>query len=284
MSEKIAVLTDSTCDIPAEIMEERNIEFLPLKVIYQDGEYLDRIDIQPSEIYDYFAQEIPSTSMPGPEDFKKFFNKLKNEGYTHIISIHISSGLSATYNIGKMAAKEIEGVEIEVIDSKGLSMALGRLVLYADDLIKEQELGFKQIVKKVKDKVQDIDVFFVVKTLKYLKEGGRIGKISGTIGELLSIKPIISIDDEGVYYNYDKARGRKKSLKKLQQIVKDKISSGLFTVDVMHANAREEAEKLFANLKDLPNIKDSYFGEISPVMAVHAGPGLIGVAILKLNN
>ncbi len=281
MEEKIAIVTDSTCDLSVKLMEEKNIHFLPLKIIYQEGEYLDRVDIQPGEIYEHFEQEIPSTSMPGPEEFKEIYQKLEEEGFTHIISLHISSGLSATVNVGKMAAKEIENIEIEVIDSKGLSMALGRLVLYCSDLIEQQELSFQEIVKMVRAKVEAIDVYFVVKTLKYLKKGGRIGKITGTIGEILSIKPIISIDEDGVYYNFDKARGRRKSLVRLTEIARDKISQGQCFVDVMHADAEEEAREVYNKLKSLAKVKEIYMGEISPVMAVHAGPGLIGVAITR---
>ena len=281
MEEKIAIVTDSTCDLSVKLMEEKNIHFLPLKIIYQEGEYLDRVDIQPGEIYEHFEQEIPSTSMPGPEEFKEIYQKLEEEGFTHIISLHISSGLSATVNVGKMAAKEIENIEIEVIDSKGLSMALGRLVLYCSDLIEQQELSFQEIVKMVRAKVEAIDVYFVVKTLKYLKKGGRIGKITGTIGEILSIKPIISIDEDGVYYNFDKARGRRKSLVRLTEIARDKISQGKCYVDIMHADAEKEAREVYNKLKNLDKVKETYFGEISPVMAVHAGPGLIGVAITR---
>ncbi len=281
MVEKIALVTDSTCDLSAELLEEKNINFLPLKIIYQDGEYLDRVDIQPGEIYQHFEKEIPSTSMPGPEEFKEIYQKLKEEGFTHIISIHISSGLSATFNVGKMAAEQLENIEIEVIDSKGLSMALGRLVLYCSDLIDKQEFSFQEIVNKVRAKVKDINVFFVVKTLKYLKKGGRIGRITGTVGEILSIKPIISIDEDGVYYNFDKARGRRKSLSRLIEIAKERILQGECYVDVMHADAEEEARDIFTSLKNLAGVKEAHLGEISPVMAVHAGPGLIGVAITR---
>ncbi|MFW6264722.1 MAG: DegV family protein [Bacillota bacterium] len=125
---------------------------------------------------------------------------------------------------------------------------------------------------------------FVVGTLKYLKAGGRIGKVRGTIGELLNIKPIISINEEGVYYTVDKARSRKASLNKIFKILKGKIKEGLCYVDVMHANAEEEAQSLLERFKELSNVKDTFFGEISPAMAVHAGPGLIGVCVTYLSN
>jgi len=282
MEEKIAIVTDSASDLPKEILEKRSIEFLPLKIIFSDGQYEDRVDIEPHEVYERMSSETPSTSMPTREEIRSKYLKLKEHGFTHIISIHISSGLSGTYENCKMASQNIEGVEIELIDSKLLSMGLGRLVLYAKDLIEEGKSKFSDIVDMVKDKKKEIDLYFIVDTLKYLKEGGRIGKISGTIAEFLDIKPIISIDKEGQYYTFDKVRTKKKAIKKLLKLTQDKASEALSYIDIMHADAEEESLKIYKKVKKLDNVKESIFGEISPAMVVHSGPGLIGVCITKL--
>jgi len=276
---KIAIVTDSTCDLTEEVLNELNIHFLPLKIIYKDKEYMDRINITPEQVYEAFEKEIPTTSLPGVDEIKKKYLELKEEGYTHIIAIHISGGLSSTVNICKMVSNEIEGIEVEVIDSGMLSMALGRLVLYARNLIDNQKLSFSNIISKIRNKMDEINAYFVVSTLKYLVKGGRIGKVKGTLGELLNIKPIISINKDGEYYTFDKARSRKKSITRLYNIALEKIQKGICYVDVMHADAREEAEKLYNRFKDLKTVKDSFLGEISPAMAVHAGPGLIGICI-----
>jgi DegV family protein with EDD domain len=279
MKDKIALLTDSTCDLPKKVLDRLSINFLPLKIIFKDGEYRDRVDIKPGEVYKRFEEEIPTTSMPGPDDIKEKLLELKDQDFTHIIIIHISSGLSSTYDVSRMVSKEMEGLTVDVIDSKMLSKGLGRLVLYTQELIEQQKLDFSEIINKVKEKRDEIDLFFVVKTLKYLKEGGRIGKVKGTIGQLLNIKPIISIDGEGQYYTYDRARSRKKSIKKLYKIANEKINKGLFYIDVMHADAEKEAKSLLNKFKKLENVKDVVLGEISPAMTVHAGPGLIGLCI-----
>lgn len=281
MNEKIAVVTDSTSDLSKEVLKEKNIESFPLKIIYSDREYRDRVDIQPQEVYDSFEKEIPTTSMPGPEEIKSKYLELKDKGFTHIISIHISSGLSGTYNTCKMVSKEIEGITIELIDSKMLSMGLGRLVLYAQELVEKGEHNFESIVEMVKNKIDKIELYFIVSTLKYLKKGGRIGKVKGTIAELLNIKPIISIDEEGKYYTFDKVRSRNKSIKKLINLAKEKINDGICYVDVMHADAQKEAAGILDKLKGLTNVKEALLGEISPAMVVHSGPGLIGVCITK---
>ncbi|CCU80204.1 degV family protein [Halanaerobium saccharolyticum subsp. saccharolyticum DSM 6643] len=285
MKEKIAVVTDSTSDLTKKELEKYNITSIPLKVIYSDSQFHDRVDITPAEVYESFEREIPTTSMPSPQEIMDVYNELKEEGYTHIISIHISSGLSATYSNCMMVADQIEGIEVEVIDSKMLSKGLGRLVLYANNLIKNKDLSFNEIIEKVEAQKDKIEVLFVVETLKYLKKGGRIGKVSGTIAEFLNIKPIIAIDEEGEYFTFDKVRGRKRSLKKMYSIIKDKVQDGKeYVVDVMNAAAEEEAHSLLDKFKQLSQVKETYFSEISPVMVVHTGPGLIGVVLTEIEK
>ncbi len=279
--EKIALLTDSTCDLPMSMLDKLPIRILPLKIIYSDQEYRDRVEISPSEIYEKFDQEIPSTSMPAPQTAKEKLQELKEEGYTHVLAIHISSGLSGTYNMVKMVADEIKGLKSTVIDSKSLSIGLGRMVLKAGELI-EQGLDFEQIVDKIQNQVTETDLYFIVKTLKYLKKGGRIGKVKGTIGELLNIKPVISINEAGEYYTFKKSRGRKRSINALYKIAKKQIKQGLSRVNIMHADAESEARNLLNKLNKLENVKDTYLGELGPGMVVHAGPGLIGLLVSPL--
>ncbi len=285
MKEKIAIVTDSTSDLKKEDLEKLGIESIPLKVVYSDKQFHDRVDIQPSEVYDNLEEEIPTTSMPSPKEKETVYSRLKEEGYTHIISIHISSGLSATYSNCRMVADQIKGIEVKVIDSKMLSMGLGRLVLYANKLLEKDKYSFSELVKKIEDQKERIEVFFVVETLKYLKKGGRIGKVSGTIAQILNIKPIISIDDEGEYFTFDKVRGRSKSLDKMYNIIKDKLEEGKeYYLDIMNAAAESEAKDLLSKFKKLPSIREIFLGEISPVMVVHTGPGLIGIVLSEIRN
>lgn len=285
MNEKIAIVTDSTSDLKREDLDKYGIKSLPLKVIYKDRQYQDRVDITPAEVYEGMKDEIPTTSMPSPQEIEDLYTELQEEGYTHIISIHISSGLSATYSNCRMVAEQMDDIVVEVVDSKMLSMGLGRLVLYAKDLIAAKEFTFTEIVEKVEDKREKVEIFFVVETLKYLKKGGRIGKVSGTIGELLNIKPIISIDEDGEYYTFTKVRGRKKSIKKMYSLIKDRLKDGKkYCLDIMNAAAPEEAQDLLDKFRDIPSITDIFIGEISPVMVVHAGPGLLGLTLTELDD
>lgn len=284
MEEKIAIVTDSTSDLRKDELNKYGIHSIPLKVIYKDRQYHDRVDITPSEVYENMETEIPTTSMPSPQEIDDVYSRLRDEGYTHIISVHISAGLSATYSNCRMVADQIEGIEVEVVDSQMLSKGLGRLALYAADLVFAEQYSFNEIVKKVEAKKDKIETLFVVETLKFLKKGGRIGKVSGTIAELLNIKPIISIDADGEYYTYDKIRGRSRSLKKMFEIMKSKIKEKKrYIVDIVHAAAEEEAEKIRDKFNELPTIEETFIGEISPVMVVHTGPGLIGLVLTELD-
>lgn len=282
---KIAIITDSTCDLDRELAERINIHVLPLKVVFPDGtEYQDGVDITPQEIYARMPAEIPGTSMPGPGEIRALLAKLQEEGYRQVIAIHISSGLSGTLDVVRMVAREFPELEVEVIDSKALSLALGFLVLKAARL---RDLGakFREIVEELHRTRERIKVFFTVKTLEYLKKGGRIGLVSGSLGEILDVKPIISINEDGKYYTYGKVRGRSKSLAKLKEIFREKTKNKTINLAVAHSDALEEARALYQELLEGAGckIKESWFGQIGPAMGVHAGPGLVGIAYEELS-
>ncbi|MBF7083961.1 DegV family protein [Desulfallas sp. Bu1-1] len=278
-AKKIALITDSTCDLPQGILESLNARVLPLKIIYPNRVYNDRVDIEPREVYDRMPGQVPTTSMPSPEETRSLLEKLSEENFTHAVAIHISSGLSGTYETVKTVARQFEKIKVEVIDSKALSLALGFLVQEAGRSI-QNGLHFDKVVDRVRQLQAKIKVFFVVKTLEYLKKGGRIGYVEGTVGQILDIKPVISINEEGKYYSYCKVRGRKKSINKLVDIIKELAAGKVINLAVAHGNAGEEAESLLhriTNLNEL-QVKEVLFGQLGPVMGAHAGPGLIGVA------
>lgn len=283
MEQKVAIITDSTCDLDKEVVEKYNINVLPLKVIYSEQEeYLDRVNIEPQEIYDRMPGEIPSTSLPSLANITNLFKQLEEEGFTHIISIHISSGLSGTYNAVRTVARDFKNMVIEVVDSKALSLGLGIPVVEAAKTY-ESTMSFEAALKKAKDIISNTEIYFVVGTLDYLKKGGRIGYVAGTIGEIMQIKPIISINEEGKYYTYDKIRGRKKSLQRLFDIAKETVKAkNKNTIAVMHGGAPEETRELLGKTKDLTEIIKTYTGQVGPVIGVHTGPGLIGICISNI--
>lgn len=275
---KIALITDSTSDLPREIQEKYNIEVLPLHVIYKDAEYRDGVDITPEEVYNSLSREVPSTSLPSTGKILELFQRLKEEGYRDVLSIHISSGLSGTYSMIKNLeenAKQI-GLRLHVIDSKSISMGLGFLVIKAAQLI-ESKTPLNEIIKTLDRFKREVKVFFVLKSLEYLRKGGRIGLVEGTLGDMLSIKPIISVNSEGIYYTIAKTSGRKSSIRKLIEIVKGAIGKSRVRVAVMHGNALDEAMEILNSIKDEVNTTYIFAGQVGPVVGVHTGPGLVGI-------
>lgn len=278
INEKIALITDSSCDLPEEIIRKHSIFTLPLRVIYPDREYRDGIDITPQEVYDRMPDEIPKTSMASPLDCTNLLQSIRDQGIKNVLSINISSGLSGTFDMIKMVSKDFPDLNIVAIDSKSLSIGLGFMVLEAAKMI-SQGLKIDEIKEKMITLREKIKIFYCLPILEYLKKGGRINTVAATIGDIMDIKPIISINEEGKYYSHSKVRGRKKSLEKLVEIAKEISEGHMVNLAVMHGNAEKEALKIKETLSNLPNVKDIIFGQIGPALGVHTGPGLVGVCI-----
>ncbi|SET18867.1 EDD domain protein, DegV family [Natronincola peptidivorans] len=277
---KIALVTDSTSDLNHEEIKKYNIHVLPLKIVYKDREYTDRVDITPEEVYNNMEVEVPTTSLPTMGEIDSLFVKLKKEGYTHVIAVTISSGLSGTHNSIRLVSENHPEMKFEIFDSKALTLAAGAIILECGEMINAGK-NFDEIVEELPNIRDRIKVYYVLDTLKYLIKGGRIGKVSGNIGELLNLKPIISINKEGIYYTYTKVRGRKQSISKILDIVKESLEEKRAKVWVLHGGAKEEALELYEKVLKLANIIEVGFSDISPVAGVHTGPGLIGVTIMS---
>ncbi|HKL10312.1 MAG TPA: DegV family protein [Clostridia bacterium] len=278
---KIAIVTDSTSDLSIEQMEEYNIEMLPLRVIYREKEYRDRLDIAPQQIYDNLDKEVPKSSLPLPGDVIRLLDRLKEDGYTDVVVSLISSGLSGTYNMVRQVAESYSGLNIEVVDSKSLSFGLGFLSIEAaKERARSNDL--EKIMEKIRKTKEEIYLTFVVKTLEYLKLGGRIGLVEGTMGEMLGIKPIIGINDNGVYYTISKVRGRKRSINRMFELMKAKYAGKTFNLAIVSADADEEALKLMDKIREIGKIEESFFAQLGPVMGVYTGPGLIGIVAYEV--
>lgn len=278
---KIAIVTDSTSDLDPEMLKEFGIEILPLHVVYKDREYLDRVNISPDQVYQNMETEVPTTSLPSPAEISSLFNRLRDENVTHVLCMHISSGLSGTYDTVCQVAQEYNEMVIKVLDSKTLSMGLGFPVLAAARKLRLTE-DFSSVVNAAETVLKQTKLFFVLSTLEYLKRGGRIGYVSGTIGELLNIKPIISLNSEGKYITSAKVRGRDQSLKKLFDILIESTREGRYNVAIVHGGAEQEGRELWQKARQLPNIEELLFSQISPVLGVHTGPGLVGIIISEV--
>lgn len=276
--EKIALLTDSACDIDTDTINKYNINILPFRIIYKEREFVDKIEITPAQIYDNMDKEIPKSSLPSLNDIEQAYKKLENENYTHVIAVVISSGLSGTYNSLKIVSESHKNLETYIYDSKSTSIGEGIILKECGKLINEGK-SFQEIVDSIPEIKRKMHFFFVFGTLEYARKGGRIGKIPGTIGELLDIKPIVGFDEEyGVCFNYDKVRGRKHSLNRIVEIGMQFLSQKKCDVYIVHGNAEEEAQKVYKMLSKLPNVENIYLiGQISAIVGVYSGPGTVGI-------
>lgn len=272
----IAIVTDSSCDLDENLIEKYNINMIPLRIVFNDKEYRDRFEITNKEIYERMETEIPTTSLPVPQDILDTFERLKKEGYTEIIAICISSELSGTYNVMKNISESFEtDIKMHIIDSKQVSMGLGYTVLAAAIEL-EKSGNAASVLSKIEEISSGVNINFVVGTLDYLKKGGRIGHLSGTIGELLQIKPILYLDN-GALSVLKKVKGRNKSIKALTEVAVEGFKADINQVTVVHADDIEEAANLANELKENKKVKAVKIVDVSAVLGVHTGRGLIGI-------
>lgn len=278
--EKIALLVDSGTDVPQDVMERYGIYMIPLQIIYKERTYTDKVDITPEEVYRRLEEEVPSTSLPDGGQIQAVIEKIKEAGYEKLLIVTISSGLSGTYNVLRLIGQEEVDLNVHVLDTKSIGIGAGLQAIRAAELI-EEGLTFEALIAQLEKEIVQNKVLFNVGTLEYLQKGGRIGLVTSIIGTALKLNPTISCNEEGVYYTVAKSRGRKRSIDKLVEIAEEFIGNHLeFRIAVAQGDAYEEGLQLKAKLEArFPNAKEILFGNISPALVVHTGPGLLGMGI-----
>ncbi len=278
--EKIAILTDSCCDVPKELAEQYHMYVLPLKIVYKGNEYLDGVNITPQAVYDRLKEEIPTTSLPSGDVFLQTLDRIKADGFEKVIAVTLSSGLSGTNNMLHLIAEDYEGLEIYIFDTKNIAIAAGFHAIQAARYI-EQGLSFEEIQKRLIQDIPHSKVFFVVETLEYLQKGGRIGLVATLLGNVMKLKPVISCNEEGIYYTVAKVRGRRQSIRKTIDLALDYAKGHKkINLAVCHGGAFDVVQEVEEIVEEaLPEHEVFIHGQISPVLGVHTGPGLIGVGV-----
>lgn len=274
---QVRIVTDSTADLPEALIKELNITVVPLKVLFGDEVYREGIDLTNKEFYEKLAQSdnLPTTSQPSPGEFQETFEELTGQGFS-VVSIHISSHLSGTYQSALVAKKALPHGDIHVINSKNVSMALGLIVLAAARSAKDGKTVAEifAVVEEVKERLK---TYFVVDTLEYLQKGGRIGKASAFLGTMLKIKPILSVED-GLIIPSEKIRGKGKALEHMIENVKVYIEEhGKIHCALVHGNCLDEAVKFHQKLMSELQYCEMIIGEIGAVVGTHVGPGTIAL-------
>ena len=273
----IKIVTDSTSDIPHVLAERYGITVVPVYVQFGNKTYRDRIDITESVFYERLLHfpAHPTTSQPSPQDFFAVYKNLSEEA-DGIISIHIASKLSGTYN-SAICAKDMvtSGCPIEVIDTNSVSMGLGLVVLKAAQIAASCN-DFQQATRQVKQLIESTHIWAAFDTLKYLAMGGRIGKGKALLGNVLNIKPLLMLKD-GEFLPAAKARSREKAMDILYSYA-EKVGP-IEDISVMYSTTLSEAEALAQRLESLCG-KKATIARLGPALGVHAGPGALALAIL----
>lgn len=278
--QKTAIVIDSGCDLSPELAGRYGIRVLPFHIIYPEGDYLDT-ELDPMVVYARFPDVIPTTSTPSMAEIKDELDRIRQEGYENVLFFTISAHLSGTYNAVRLIVSEYEGLNIFAFNTRNVSIASG---LYAVWAARQLEAGrsFEAIRDDLKKQIVESKVFFYMDTLKYLEKGGRIGKVTAVVGSMLHLKPIISCDEEGVYYTVAKIRG---GIKGKERIVDEAVRFCNHLeeiVTVKTGKAAEEAGTIVRMLEErMPGVSVHYDGQIAPTLALNTGPGLIGIAILR---
>ena len=283
MNQKTAILVDSGTDVPPEFVKEHNLFVAPLKIIYKDGEFEDRLDITPQEIYNRLETEIPTTSLPSTERVISLFDRMVEQGYDTVLIITISSGLSGTHNMIRMLAEQYGKLAYHMVDTKNIGIGAGQQAMLAAELIANGE-ELDSILSKLDTSIRQSRIFFCLDTLEYLAKGGRIGKVSALLGSLLKMRPVITCNPEGIYETVAKVRGSAQALSKAISLAAAEAGKHLrYSIAVAHGSAVEEANRVMEELKRLVPKGVNYIRtDISPALSVHTGPGIIGITVQAL--
>jgi DegV family protein with EDD domain len=281
---KIALVTDSTCDLAQDIIDHYQINMLPLNVTFGENNYLDKITILPEQFYTLLreSKDYPKSSQVNEKSFINLYSHLASH-YDSIIAIHLGEKLSGTFNSSKKAAGEISkefNKPITVINSKSISGAMGLVLLRTAQAI-EAGYSHDQVVNMAEKWSDHVRIFVSVKTIKYLVKSGRVSAVKGFIARLLNINPIVSIDNTGKAIVFDKTLNQKSNMEKVMRyITKINQEQKIWNYIVLHANNIDAATWYATKMETLTNKNPVSIMNISPVLGTHAGTGAAAVALL----
>ncbi|ANE47490.1 hypothetical protein SY83_15715 [Paenibacillus swuensis] len=281
----IRIVTDSTADIPETVRTELGIEMVPLKINIDGTTYLDNVTLHPDQFYQMLprASATPQTSQPSPAEFLEVYTRILSETPdVHIISIHVSSRFSGTYQSATIARSMLEDESrVTVVDSLSATYGIGVLVTAAVRAAQEGK-SVEEIVALSAHLRKNTKVYFLVDTLEYLQKGGRIGKAAALFGSLLNIKPILSIDNDGEVFSLDKVRGQKKAMSRIVDIIKQDFGDDPITIAVEYTTSQLPADEMASLIHASANVLSTQYTWIGPVIGTHAGPGTVGVIVTRV--
>ena len=274
----VAVVTDSTCYMPKQLVAQYQIHVVPAIVNWGTQTYRDGVDIQAAEFFERLKTDpvLPTTAVASIGEFRDVYARAA-ETADSVVGIHLSAKLSGTYSAAEQAKAMLAGKRIQVIDSNATAMAMGFVVLAAARAAAEGK-SLEQVVQVAKDAIPLVGVVFTMETLEYLKRGGRIGGAQAFLGGLLDMKPVLELRD-GRIEPLDRIRTKKKAVERVLAVVEEQVrGKSPIRLATIHAAAPQEAAALLELAKSRLGAVEAILAEASPTVAVHTGPGTIGLA------
>ena len=280
---KLAVITDSSAYLSAETLQREDLFVLDIPVNIDGEEYVEGINLTAKEFYQKMAQasELPKTSQPSIAKLDEILTSLKEQGYTHALGLFLSSGISGFYQNIQYMMDDYEGLTIAFPDTLITSAPLGIMVESVFNW-RDQGDDFASIQDKLAIQISRTSAFIMVDDLDHLVKGGRLSNGAAILGNLLSIKPILYFNDQGVIEVYEKVRTEKKATKRLIEIIKETTASGQYRVIVIHGNDPEKAEELRQHLLDSGVGTDISLATFGSVIGTHLGAGSIALGYIPV--
>lgn len=275
----VRIVTDSTCDLPPEIVERLGITVVPLSVFFGDEALLDGVEIDAPTFYERMKTGgvLPRTSQPSVELFQEAYDRVGADG-SEIVSIHLSSKLSGTLNAASVAREVVKDhVHVDLIDSYQVSLGLGLVVIEAATAAQAGK-PLAEVVAATRRAMDRTSVHVVVDTLEYLQRGGRIGRARSLLGSILSIKPILRVED-GEVAPFERVRTRNKAIERIFEIATSRPRSK--TLFVATGGDYATAEALIERLRPLLPHTEILLANLGPTVGVYTGPGALGIAALE---
>ena len=274
----IRIVTDSTCDLPEEIVSQHSITVIPMMINVGEKSFLDGVDLTRSEFYAQLPKfnPYPKTAAPGPEVFTQVFERLADEGAQAILSIHISETLSAAVNSARIAAEQFKRIPVTVLDSSQLSLGLGVIVERAAQLAGSGKEA-QEIIESLKNLMERVYVFASLKTLEYLRRSGRMNFALARFGELLQLKPLLHMNMGKATAH--RARTQKRATARLLEWLAE--YAPYEKLAILHAGVEEEAEALHQQARSYFPQSEVLIAQITPVLGAHLGVGALGFACIS---
>jgi fatty acid kinase fatty acid binding subunit len=271
---ELAYVVDSTADLPESLNSRAAVRVIPLRIHWGDAIYRDRVDISTADFYRRLRSEssLPTTSAPPPGDFEQTYEELLQD-HAGVVSIHLPASLSGTYSVAVAAANRVDPRRIQVVEGSHCSLGLGWLAQRAVEVGIETG-NISAAANAATDLLPRVRLLAALDTLDFLQRGGRIGRVAALAGALLNVKPLLQISG-GQVLPLERVRSRGGALRRLHELTLE--LGALERLAVIHGDAADAAESLHQTLSgDFPNL-DIERGEISPVVGVHGGPGIVGI-------